>query len=83
MQRIDERLRREQRVAFTAFFDTEVHKSKLVAMFLAVLELVRHQHACAAQQNLFGEIWLEPGEKPLPQELAAVNDYEHTRQSDS
>jgi segregation and condensation protein A len=78
MQRIDERLRREGRVAFTTFFDDEeVHKSKLLGMFLAVLELVRHQHACAAQAELFGEIWLEPGAEPLPAELAAVADYEH------
>jgi segregation and condensation protein A len=77
MQRIDERLRRERRVAFTSFFESSVHRSKLVAMFLAVLELVRHQHALAAQPQEYGEIWLEPGEKPLPTELAAVSDYEH------
>jgi chromatin segregation and condensation protein Rec8/ScpA/Scc1 (kleisin family) len=51
-------------------------------MFLAVLELVRHQHAHAAQPTLFGEIWLEPGEKPLPTELAAVADYEHVQRND-
>ncbi len=50
MQRIDERLRCDGRVAFTSFFESSVHKSKLVGMFLAVLELVRHQHARAAQQ---------------------------------
>ena len=77
MQRIDQQLRRDGRVAFTAFFETSVHKTKLVGMFLAVLELVRHQHARAAQPTLFGEIWLEPGEEPLPSELAAVADYEH------
>lgn len=77
MQRIDERLRRNGRVAFTSFFDESVHKSKLVGMFLAVLELVRHQHARAAQPDLFGEIWLEPGEKELPANLAIVADYEH------
>ena len=77
MQRIDERLRRDGRVAFTTFFESAVHKSTLVGMFLAVLELVRHQHARAAQPELFGEIWLEPGESPLPTELAAVTDYEH------
>ncbi|MFO0790917.1 MAG: segregation/condensation protein A [Pirellulales bacterium] len=77
MQRIDGRLRRDGRVAFTAFFESSVHKSKLVGMFLAVLELVRHQHARAAQPALFSEIWLEPGEKPLPTVLAAVSDYEH------
>jgi segregation and condensation protein A len=77
MQRIDERLRRDGRVAFTDFFEREVHKSALVGMFLAVLELVRHQHARAAQAELFGEIWLEPGETPLPSEIDAVSDYEH------
>jgi segregation and condensation protein A len=79
MQRIDERLRRDGKVPFTEFFESMVHKSKLVAMFLAVLELVRHQHARAAQPRLFGEIWLEPGEKELPTELAVVADYDHKR----
>jgi segregation and condensation protein A len=77
MRQIDERLRREGRIAFTGFFEDAVHKSKLVGMFLAVLELVRHQHARAAQPELFGEIWLEAGEAPLPAELAVVSDYEH------
>jgi len=79
MQRIDHRLRRDGRTSFTAFFDSSVHKSRLVGMFLAVLELVRHQHARAAQQVLFGEIWLEAGERQLPTELVAVSDYEHGR----
>jgi segregation and condensation protein A len=77
MQRIDQRLRRDGRTSFTAFFESSVHKSKLVSMFLAVLELVRHQHARAAQQSLFGEIWLEAGERALPTQLLAVSDYEH------
>jgi len=77
MQRIDARLRQERRVAFTDFFDSIIHKSALVGMFLAVLELVRHHHATAAQTELFGEIWLEPGEAPLPSDLAVVTDYEH------
>jgi segregation and condensation protein A len=77
MRRIDARVRRERRVAFTAFFESAVHKSALLGMFLAVLELVRHQHLRAGQPELFGEIWLEPGESPLPAELAPVADYEH------
>jgi segregation and condensation protein A len=80
MHWIDERLRRDGRVAFTAFFDSSVHKSKLVGMFLAVLELVRHQHARAAQEALFEEIWLECGDKPLPSVLAPIADYEHGRE---
>jgi segregation and condensation protein A len=81
MQRIDARLRREHRVAFTDFFDAAVHKSALVGMFLAVLELVRHHHACAAQPEIFGEIWLEPGEAELPGELQVVTDYDHNQVS--
>jgi len=80
MQRIDGRLRRDGRLAFTSFFESTVHKSQLVGMFLAVLELVRHQHARAAQQALFGEIWLEPGDEPLPAVVEALLDYEHAGQ---
>src|SRR4029078_12252431 len=82
MRRIDERLRRDGRVAFTEFFEGTVHKSRLVGIFLALLELVPHQHARAAQPELFGEIWIEPGEKPLPAELAVVADYDHKRATD-
>ncbi|HEX4412834.1 MAG TPA: segregation/condensation protein A [Lacipirellulaceae bacterium] len=73
---IDDQLRRNGRMAFTTLFEPSVHKSKLVGMFLAVLELVRHQHARAAQQSLFEEIWLESGDKPLPADLATIADYE-------
>jgi segregation and condensation protein A len=81
MLRIDGRLRQEGRTAFTTLFDEAVHKSTLVGMFLAVLELVRHQHARAAQQTLFDEIWLEPGDAPLPQHLGAFGEYEHGEKS--
>src|SRR5262245_5042482 len=77
MQRIDGLLRREGRTAFTTLFDEAVHKSTLVGMFLAVLELVRHQHARAAQEELFEEIWLEAGDAPLPEDLGAFGEYEH------
>lgn len=77
MQRIDARLRTESRVAFTAFFDDEVHKSTMVGMFLAVLQLMRYQHARAAQSELFDEIWLELGATPLPENVGAVSEYEH------
>jgi segregation and condensation protein A len=77
MQRIHQRLRQEGRLGFTAFLDAAVHRSTLVGMFLAVLELVRHHHAQASQPQIFGEIWLEPGEAPLPADLSGVADYEH------
>jgi segregation and condensation protein A len=77
MQRIDARLRQEGRVAFAAFFDGAVHKSTLIGMFLAVLQLMRYQHARAAQGELFDEIWLEAGSEMLPAEMSIVADYEH------
>jgi len=81
MRRIHARLREEGRVGFHSFFETKVHKSTLVGMFLAVLEMVRHEHARAWQEELFGEIWLEPGERPLPDELAGVEHGESREQS--
>jgi len=77
MQRIDARLRSEGRTAFTTLFDEAVHKSTLVGMFLAVLELVRHQYARTAQQDLFEEIWLEAGDELLPADLDRFGNYEH------
>ena len=38
-----------------------LHKSTLVGIFLAVLELVRHRHVRVEQNDLFGEIWILPG----------------------
>jgi segregation and condensation protein A len=85
MQRIGARLQQDGRVAFSEFFEEVIQRPALVGMFLAVLELVRHQHALATQPEIFGEIWLEPGEKPLPAEIAAVDSYEHngTSQKDA
>ena len=51
-------------------------------MFLAVLQLLRYQHARVVQQALFDEIWLEPGAEPLPAEIAVVAEYEHGAGSD-
>lgn len=77
MRRIDARLQADGRTEFTAFFDDVVHKSTMIGMFLAVLQLMRHQHARATQSALFDRIWLEPGDRPLPDEVAVVDEYEH------
>ena len=55
-----ELLHEQQRVAFTELFQPGMHKSTLVGMFLAILELVRHHGARAEQHDLFGEIWILP-----------------------
>jgi len=48
------------RVPFSALFDDAMPRSRLVGMFLAVLELVRRGRLSARQERLYEEIWLEP-----------------------
>jgi segregation and condensation protein A len=62
MSRINQRLRSEGRVAFGDLFEPGMHKSALIGMFLAVLELIRHHGVRAEQAELHTEIWLLAGE---------------------
>ncbi|MDR0522240.1 MAG: segregation/condensation protein A [Planctomycetaceae bacterium] len=67
MKRIHQRLRHENRVAFRQLFLPGQHRSTLVGIFLASLELVRHEFAHIYQDFNFGEIELavRQGSKPL------------------
>ena len=58
VEQIDEVLRQRQRIEFFELFPDTVHKSTLVGMFLAVLELIRNGRAAAEQQDRYGTIWL-------------------------
>jgi len=58
MDRIRERLAIEPRLAFTSLFERDLHRSQLVGIFLAVLELIRHLQVQVEQEELFGEIWI-------------------------
>lgn len=60
MARIKERLSERGHLAFNDLFEPGMHKSTLIGIFLAVLELVRHKQAILEQNQLFGEIWLLP-----------------------
>lgn len=60
VQQLGERVRREGEVQFTSLFDGETLRSKIVGMFLAILELVRHHGFRAEQQVLGGEITIRP-----------------------
>ncbi|HVU85774.1 MAG TPA: segregation/condensation protein A [Pirellulales bacterium] len=67
MDRIAHLLDDQSRVAFTELFQPGMHKSTLIGMFLAILELVRHHGMRAEQSDAFGEIWLvreQPGAAP-------------------
>jgi segregation and condensation protein A len=60
IERVAERVRREGRVAFSAFFDSAAKRGVIVGLFLAILELLRH-HAFRADQPIdYGEIWILP-----------------------
>jgi len=78
MSRIHARLLEQGRLSFRGLFDPSMHKSMLVGIFLAILELVRHHHVRLEQNALFGEIWILPNlECTAPLDLSDVDEYEH------
>jgi segregation and condensation protein A len=78
ISRIHARLLEAGRLAFRNLFDPSMHKSTLVGIFLAILELVRHHHVRLEQNALFGEIWIMPNlECTAPLDLSKVDEYEH------
>ena len=78
MGRIHARLLKEGRLAFSDLFDPTMHRSSLVGIFLAVLELARHHHVRVEQNDLFSEIWVFPNlESTEPLDLSNVDNYDH------
>ena len=60
IERIRHRVEQEGRVAFTAFFAGSNSRSRIVGIFLAILELLRHYQFRAEQPEDYGEIWVLP-----------------------
>jgi segregation and condensation protein A len=80
MDRIQTKLHERGHLAFGELFDPTMHKSSLIGIFLAVLELVRHSRVRLEQNELFGEIWLLPrSDAAEPLDLADVDNYDHTQ----
>jgi segregation and condensation protein A len=78
MSRIYARLIEAGQLSFRDLFEPDMHKSTLVGIFLAVLELVRHHQVRVDQNALFGEIWILPNlECKEPLDLSNVDEYEH------
>ena len=50
-------------IAISELFQAGMRKSDLIGVFLAVLELVRHQQVTAEQQHAHGEIWVRPSDR--------------------
>ncbi len=65
VERIGGRVRAEDRLPFSDFFEGEKLRSRIIGIFLAILELLRHHQFRAEQPTEYGEIWIMP---PLPAE---------------
>ncbi len=77
MTQIKSRLAGGGRLAFHELFEPGMSKSALVGVFLAILELVRHDHARTEQNALFGELWIIAGPKRDDVDVSRVANYEH------
>ncbi|MCA9080616.1 MAG: segregation/condensation protein A [Planctomycetaceae bacterium] len=53
-------VRQEQEVRFSTLFDAETSRNRVVGMFLAILELLRHHHFRAEQLGDYGDIIIRP-----------------------
>ncbi|MCA9217434.1 MAG: segregation/condensation protein A [Planctomycetales bacterium] len=62
MERLHGRICVDGQIAFSDMFQSGMHKSALIGVFLAVLELVRHHHVDADQNQSHGEIYLRAAE---------------------
>ena len=60
IERIKARVLAEQRVAFSSFFAGTNSRSRIVGIFLALLELLRHYKFRAEQPQAYHEIWILP-----------------------
>jgi len=76
MERIHGRLLGERRVALSEMFEPGMHKSAMIGVFLAILELVRHHCVRTEQNDMHGEIVVMPGDNFLEQmDVANVDTY--------
>ena len=62
MERIHTNMVNHGKAAFSEMFEEGMHKSAMIGVFLAVLELVRHHSVRTEQYDTHGEIWLTRGE---------------------
>jgi segregation and condensation protein A len=65
-ERIRLRVLAEQRVAFSSFFMGTNSRSRIIGIFLALLELLRHHRFRAEQPQDYHEIWILPPLESAP-----------------
>ncbi|MDR3234852.1 MAG: segregation/condensation protein A [Planctomycetaceae bacterium] len=73
MRHIHQQLCAKRRMPFRSLFKAGEHKSKMVGLFLASLELVRREFAGIYQELNFGEIELAHRQSSKPPDFAALN----------
>jgi len=75
IEQVGNRVRAEQRVGFTSFFNEATTRSQIAGIFLAILELLRHHSFRAEQTGDFAEIWiLAPSPHATPQAESVETD---------
>ena len=62
MERIHARVCESGKMRLGELFDAGLHKSAMIGVFLAVLELARHHGIRPQQEGLYGDIWVVPGD---------------------
>lgn len=62
VEQIGSLVREQGAVRFTSLFDGETIRSKIIGMFLAILELIRHHNFRAEQSEDYGEIVIQAPE---------------------
>jgi segregation and condensation protein A len=74
-QQIRRQLEQEGHCTFRALFRRPFNRSRLVGLFLALLEMIRINQLQIEQEERFGEIWvsLVEGAPPLPEPAAEEN----------
>jgi segregation and condensation protein A len=70
-ERIAQRVRTAGRIPFSEFFERTNERSKIIGIFLAILELLRHHGFRADQPDAYGEIFILPPEPAEPTDTAA------------
>lgn len=80
MRSIHREIREQKRVELQSLFRPNQHKSTLIAMFLATLELTRHHGVLADQTGCDGPMWLTAGEGfPDDLEVAEIDNLSHAQ----
>lgn len=75
IEQIGSKVKAEGKVGFTTLFDLASQRSRIIGIFLAILELLRHHGFHAEQAGDFGEIWILPPTEAVPthEDVAATS----------